>query len=574
MTYRKARSAVCLLVSLCVVLTLLSACKKRTGVSEYEGIEYTAEVTSDNFAMLYNTLGYEQDGTKKAFVRSIEYVSPDKVGENSLWTLLDEDNQIVAQGSLVYKGLSFGLQLWEADFSDITQLGTFRLVSEITDSSYEPVYQEVSSDFLIQNRIFSHNLLLPLTLYNAQAREAPQELGGGYYDCNTAMGEAYSHGVFLNGLVQTYVFQMATLSADERRGLEEAAARAFDYLVLLHDDKTGEFIHSDPRRYNADINQGYHNTYEALYGFSAYLWYFSDIDTSRANDQNYARAAQSYDYLQTYVSDDIAADIGYPYKEYLIPVCYYLYKYSGDSLWLNRAVNLIDAELLNFNLREMNRRGSRSIPMFEGVYLFLTDGEHIPNRQDWLERLTDIKNDYFKDLSEKNAFAILPVSDEVVAAKEWDEMWRTPMGEYSGKNWQLTTARASNAMDACFLGELTGDESMEEIAAGSLGYILGLNAGFDGELVMNPASTSRISAGAFVQNMNGRYVRGWSYWGFTPKNNTWMSVMNGFCMVDGQYTFKDESNDDWIYGETFLRHDGAFAYAFCVYERFVNALGH
>lgn len=566
----------CLLTAICLSLTMLGGCAKhQTETDEnYEGITYTGKVENSNFALLYNTLGYEQDGTKKAYVRSVDYVNPNEVGSNSLWTLLDEENQVVAQGALTYVGLSFGLQLWEAEFSEVKQLGTFRLAAELTDSKYNPVYQEVSSDFVIQNRIYSHNLILPLTLYNAQAREAPEELGGGYYDCNTTMGEAYSHGVFLNGLVQTYVFQMAAISNDERSGLEDAAARAFDYLVLLHDDESGEFIHSDPRRYNADINQGYHNTYEALYGFAAYLWYFSDLDPARASMENYERAAQSYDYLQTYISDDLAAESGYPYKEYLIPVCYYLYKYSGDSVWLDRAVTLIDKELDSFNFRTMYRRGSRSIPMFEGVYLFLTDGETILQRDAWLRKLTEIKDTYFTNLHEKNAMEIFPISDVVMAKQEWDNMWQLPVGEYSGKNWILTTARAANALDACFLGELTGDTSLERIAAGSIGYVLGLNPGFDGGLVMNPASSRKISAGALVQNINGRYVRGWSYWGFTPKNNEWASVMNGFCMEDGKYAFKDNNNNDWLYGETFLRHDGAFAYALCVYEHYVNALGN
>lgn len=35
---------------------------------------------SDNFILLYSTLGYESNGTKKAFVRSKEYVNPQEVG--------------------------------------------------------------------------------------------------------------------------------------------------------------------------------------------------------------------------------------------------------------------------------------------------------------------------------------------------------------------------------------------------------------------------------------------------------------------------------------------------------------
>ena len=532
--------------------------------TNYPGVAYTGAVTDTNFFLLYNTVGYERTGTKKAFVRSIAPVAPTWTDDGD-WTLVNSDNEILARGKLVYRGLSYGLQLWEADFTDVDAEETCRLIVSVRNNLGQTVYRETSCPFSIQDALYSDNVLLALTIDNAQAREAPADVGGGYYDCNTMMGEAYSHGVFLNGLVQTYVLKYDELTSAQRTDLMEAAQQAFDYLQALHVDETGEFIHSDPRRDNADINLGYHNTFEALYGYAAYLYYFKNVDPTRATTENYRRAVKSLEYLQT----NYPTDAWYPYREYLIPVCYYLYKYSGSNAWLTMGKNLIETELSNFNLRTMYRSGARSIPIFEGVYLFMTDSSiTLPNRNAWLTSLNNIKNTYYAGLDAQNAMDILPISAYDTAVSEWDNMWRLPAGEYE-QNWQLTTGRAANAMDACFLGELTGDASLEAIATGSLGYIMGLNPGFSGTLVTNPTTTRPMAAAALVHNLNARRSVGWCYWSFTPKNDTFVSVMNGFRIQNGAYAFE---NDAWEYGETFLRHDGAFAYAFCVYERFLSQL--
>lgn len=531
----------------------------------YPNTAYNGAAADGNFFLLYNTLGYEQTGTKKAFIRSVTNVAPSLTGEGE-WALINSDNELVAKGAVVYKGFSYGLQLWEADFTDVDTAGTCHLYVTLCDRFGAIAYRETSSEFQIAKNLYSENVLLGLTIDNAKARQAPSDVGGGYYDCNTTMGEAYSHGVFLNGLVQTYVLNYNTLTYAERTDLIAAAQRAFDYLELLHDDSTGEFINSDPRRYNADVNQGMHNTFEALYGYAAYLCYFKDTDPTRAGNDNYRRAVRSLEYLQS----NYPTDSWYPYREYLIPVCYYLYKYSGSSAWLTMGSNLIENELSSFNLRTMYRSGARSIPLFEGVYLFLSDSSiNLPRRAAWLSALNSIKNTYYLGIDEKNAMDLLPISTYENAAAEWDNMWQLPSGEYE-QNWQLTTARATNAMDACFLGMLTGDTSLEPIATASLGYIMGLNPGFSGSLVTNPTSTRAMSAGALVQNLNARRSTGWYYWRFTPLNNTFLSVMNGFRIVDGQYCFENSDLDDWTYGETFLRHDGAFAYAFSVYERYLS----
>jgi len=574
--YRFSVNIFCLMLALASVLGTLGCASETDAaaepdsaemekiVYEYDGVEYPAEATADNFLLLYNTLGYEKTATKKAFVRSLDYVSPEKVSDESFWQLKAENGDIAAEGKLIYRGISFGLQLWEAEFSDFDTEGTYILNAKIANADGTFVYEEKSEAFLLQKSLYVNNILLPLTLYNAQMREAPANMAGGYYDCNNPMGEAYSHGVFLNGLVQTYVYREDALTDAEKEGLEEAAAIAFDYLVNLHVEKTGEIRHSPAIRPGADLNLGSHNTFEGLYGFAAYLYHFKDIDPDRASQENFERAVKSAEYLESLFPNGGSAL--YPNKEFLTPVYYYLYKYSGDETFLDKGIALMEDTLRFLDLRSISRHGGSPIPLLEGVYLIMKECPDHPSYETWMKYLMQIKNAYYTNLSDKNAFVIFPISEQDMSMYEWDEMWLMPTA------WQINTRRATNALDACFISELTGDYSLEEIAAGELGYIMGLNAGFKGKYVEDPYSDNKMAAGSFIHNLNARHVTAWQIWGFKLKDNGWMSIMNGYTMEDGDYYYRNQSSNDWYTGETFIRHDGAFAYAFCVYENYLNMI--
>ena len=43
-----------------------------------------------------------------------------------------------------------------------------------------------------------------------------------------------------------------------------------------------------------------------------------------------------------------------------------------------------------------------------------------------------------------------------------------------------------------------------------------------------------------------------------------------FKMQGGKYTYDYANWDDWHTGEILIKHDGIFAYAFCVYEGFAK----
>ena len=517
-----------------------------------------------NFVLLYNTLGYEKNGTKKVLVRSIDPADPASVS-SAQWTLIKQDGQTVAQGNFVYRGYSFGLQLWCADISGITTPGKYVFKAEFTDVSGDPIYQESSNEFLICESLYTKNLLLPITLYNALARRAPKDKSYGYFDCNSNMGEARSHGIFLNGLIKTWIYRKAVLSEEECAGLIESAQIAFDYMLLLYNDETGAF--SNPVRLNT-LNNGVFNTYEALYGFSAFLYYFKDLDPARASVKNYDRAVRSAAYvLERYSPEAEKRWGGYEHFEMLAPVYYYLYKFSGDKQWLEKGIALIDKSLEKFNLRAMNRCCRNPIPQFEGVYLFARELSGTAVSKRWIKRLTEIKDLYYIDVPRRNAWGIIPVcADAKRAAEEWDHMDKP-----SFSSRQYVTHCAANAMDACFLGELTGDTSLEAIAAGELGHMLGLNAGLDISLVENAPEGLQMSAAAFIHNYPGRRAKTWYYWEWEPKDPRWMSITNGFIQVNGKYLYDYTHITDWDTSETFIKHDGAFAYAFCVYEDFVKS---
>jgi len=534
--------------------------------------EAAAPDWSKNFVLLYNTLGYERLGTKKALVRSIAFVEPETIPGEWTWMLLDASGQIVAEGMMDYRAYSLGLQLWELRFDEVTAAGTYQLKIFLTAPDGSILYQELSTPFQIADSLYTANMLLPLTLYNARARVAPEKMGGGFYDCHSQMGEAYSHGIFLNALVQTLLMTGDQLTEEDKLGLQDAASTAFDYLTLLHKSETGEFANSHPSRPYPDTNPGLHNTYEALYGYCAYLWYFRDLEPSRASAEAYERAVLSFAYVEEqYPSGGFYASV-HPHMECLIPCCYYLYLYSGDKQWLDKGVSLINSQLANFNIAEQNRSGSHAIPYFEGVYLFAQLLKDDPVRTEWIARLTEIQDAYFTNLPERNAFGIIPISD--YGPTEWEDMTLAPATH------QFHPGRAANAMDMCFIGELTNAPWLEENAAGELGWLMGLNAGFNSNLVSEPKgykpdenNTSPMKAGAFVYNLNIRRAKTWTKWSFTRRDMNMVSLMNGFKPDYGKtYYYANMSSNDYWYSETFIKTDGVYAYAFQVYERFISLL--
>ena len=92
----------------------------------------TDPVAASNFVLLYNTPGYDARGTKRALVRTLNDVpSSVSLSPQSRYFLRRSNGSTAATGALTQlPGKTFGMQLWEADFSSITEEGSYTLSVE------------------------------------------------------------------------------------------------------------------------------------------------------------------------------------------------------------------------------------------------------------------------------------------------------------------------------------------------------------------------------------------------------------------------------------------------------------
>lgn len=146
---------------------------------------YNVRVSTDplvahNFALLYNTPGYDLLGTKRALVRTINDI-PDSVNLTSAsrFTVQRTDGgRGTMSGTLTKLGKTFGMQLWEADFSSIVDEGPYTLNVQIIASGGPGsglVTALQSAPFEIRPNFISNKLLRPLSLANAEARRGADE---------------------------------------------------------------------------------------------------------------------------------------------------------------------------------------------------------------------------------------------------------------------------------------------------------------------------------------------------------------------------------------------------------------
>jgi len=82
-------------------------------------------INKDEFTLLYSTLGYELNGTKRALLRTSSPIDSSYINvKKSVWQVIKKDEKKVMEGSLKYLGITWGIQLWEIDFTDIMNSGS------------------------------------------------------------------------------------------------------------------------------------------------------------------------------------------------------------------------------------------------------------------------------------------------------------------------------------------------------------------------------------------------------------------------------------------------------------------
>jgi hypothetical protein len=152
--------------------------------ARFSNLTATTDPTwSSNFALLYNTAGYELSGTKRALVRTLNDLPLKKYDPaRSGFMLLDSDGRVAEQGPLkflvsprdsVAHDKTFGMQLWEADFSSVTTEDVYTLHVDFATAS--GIVGLDSAPFEVMSGLVSQRMLKPLSIRNAEARRAADE---------------------------------------------------------------------------------------------------------------------------------------------------------------------------------------------------------------------------------------------------------------------------------------------------------------------------------------------------------------------------------------------------------------
>ncbi len=422
-----------------------------------------------NFRLNYSVAGYDSRGTKQAVIRTMTAITVTDVSTaDSRWDLKDSSTGIVsATGPIAYFGTTWGVQYWTADFSSFKGEGRYYMEVTLKQNENTLIGTKQSLTFPVQKNNFSKTILTDLSLNNADLRKIGTASGGFCDATATSFTESYSHAIFLYGFLEMYKTKYAEMSVTDRARLITDINLAFDHILSYWSpDDTTLFRHPEgPPR-------GGMNDIEPIFAMAMYISLFKGKDAVRASDSNCAKVVTGFNMLKTAAAG--WTDTGYQeYKDYLIAVALYLYKYSGDAAWKTEAIARLNAFLTTFNLRTHYRGSARGIPLFEGLRLCAEEFPADPNYAAWISQARALKDTYYKSTQiwSGNAFRVISTSSSANPAADWDagritaDMWGDLVKGYTCGPY---------AKDALILADLTGDSTLEKIAA--RGNLLGHGA--------------------------------------------------------------------------------------------------
>ena len=86
--------------------------------------------------------------------------------------------------------------------------------------------------------------------------------------------------------------------------------------------------------------------------------------------------------------------------------------------------------------------------------------------------------------------------------------------------------------------------------------------------MIHPKAIRNREAASFISGLPTRSIlMKFNVW--KPADDRIMSIVNGFSMGGGSgFTYEDR----WNESENFIKWDGSFAYAICVYEKYLSSL--
>ncbi len=507
------------------------------------------DAADPSFALLYSTVGYEAGGTKRALVRALGDAVPEPT--RSEWSVLDAYGNVLDAGKLRARGEAFGSPLWEVDFSGVGKGAGLRLRVRLVAGGNPPKAVELTSlPFPVERALFTRRMALGLSLHNAELRHAPEAMGAGYFDCNSQMGEAYSHAMFAAGLVELERRRGEGLASPERIRLHDEIHRAIDYVLALHDGATGEIANQHASRPGG--NPGAFNTQEGVYGLVQYLALGSAADPARSAEIE-RRARTSLRFLES--SGEVYPELG-------AAAWARLYASSGRPDDLEAAVRHAEMLVASFDPQTRFRHPLRGVPWFEGLAL-LAPRVDAKRRERWQARARAWSR-ALREVASRNAYGVVPPLGEA----EWADASGPPVSRvehaFFANAHFLTTS-----LDALLLDEITGEREMEGLASAGLQWVTGVNPGLAAAAVAAPSAAPdepSIVAASMIVNGPGRHVRPWTKWWWKGLLGTpgALSAVNGFVALPQRGLLYD--TESWPASETFIRTDALFLRSALRYE--------
>jgi hypothetical protein len=529
---------------------IMSACSLRSDGAKV-AIPDSYRTSDTTYTLLYSTLGYESAATKHLLIRLNDAQARTSTGLAFRWQVVNAKGRAVLSGHASYGGTAWGIPLWVADFSKVTEPGDYRIVIEA------PGVQLATEPFPIDRFVMFKNTFAAIALDNADARRAPIDLDNGYFDGNTRTGTAAAHAAFLVGLLQVYDLRRFVLTQDQRKHLRDAILRGADYLLLVSDPGTGEVSDESPAR--PYINPNADATAQGLRGLARFAALFRAEEPDKA-ERAYRRARLAAQWLRE------NAPAAYP-APLRAAVSYDLYRYSSDQSSLDAAAAAVRELAASYDLRTMDRPSTDDLPHFEAMYRMWRDIPTHPDRQLWITTADNVAAQY-RDMVDRNIFQlVLPGTTDVAegasAVAQWDDVTTLPppgegIDAVIDNGWFL-----GRTVDAAYLAAMTGDAALEKAATASFAWLTGLNPGVPAERVPSPHTGSPFEPASFVIGTRGRAVQPWSTWEW-QRTKPLATTVNGFRR---SFVFEDAPAS----AGTSLRHDGAWIYAMIAYEDYLNA---
>ncbi len=193
-------------------------------------------MTQHPTGLLFSQIGYDSASSKRALVRG-----PADLLDHTATFTLRSGQQILLQEKLTPWGELWGSHWWIADFTSITQPGTYTL--EISNSPTLHGKIEIAPDLLF-SRTWNH-----VSIEQAERRERLSEKHEGkplgWYDAGVHWQEANAHTAYLLGLADLLSLRCHSLTDSDRNRLVAQLLTGSDYLALLQDmaPEPGALVH-------------------------------------------------------------------------------------------------------------------------------------------------------------------------------------------------------------------------------------------------------------------------------------------------------------------------------------------